>query len=128
MAFVPNTRSIIEGTFTDRMDVWRYEEKTNDDETTDTELKQTAELTNRPCRISFARTDNPEDKMVDRNPLKTNILLFFKLEDALEAGDVVYLKRLDTTGQVIAQYNGTLGLPAVFTTHKEALVVVEGSA
>lgn len=119
--------NIIEMTFTDTVNVYRYEPVLNDDRTTDTELNPRS-ISIEPCRLSFATMENPRDTEVDSVPVITTPKLFFKVDSKLITGDYVEVTRLSEEGKTLIVYKGHIGLPAVFVTHREALFVDSGVA
>lgn len=119
---------IITTMFSDAMDITRYINKENADSTTETILPDTPIYTDVSCRISFSSEENPGDTDIDNTPLKLTPKIFCKIDEDLQAGDYVVVRRLDDDGKVIATYSGKVGLPAVYISHKEALFYINGSA
>lgn len=119
--------NIIQSTFTDRMDVYRYSEVKNLDSTTDNILGTIPVESSLPCRLSFSKMESVLDSEVDSNPLSATPKLFFPVAKNLIAGDYVIVSRM-SGDNVIATYEGTIGLSNVFETHKEALFLIKGSA
>ena len=119
---------IITTMFNDKMDINRYINKTNDDETITTILPKEPIHKDIPCRISFSSDENPKDNEVDDVPLKLSPKIFCKLDADIIAGDFVTVRRYDDNGQVIATYAGKIGLPSVFITHKEVVFSIERRA
>lgn len=119
---------ILVSMFTDKMDISRYEEKVNEDGTTDTVMADSPVYTDVMCRISFSTDESPRDSAVDDVPIKNVPKIFCKREVDIRAGDYVTIRRFDDNGNVIATYSGKVGLPSVFITHKEALFSIERSA
>lgn len=119
--------NIIQSTFTDRMDIYGYEAKKNDDGTTDNVLELVPRKSDVPCRVSFFKMESVLDNEVDSNPKSATPKLFFPVTENLEQGYYVKVRRL--SGQtVIAQYEGNIGLPNTFETHKETIFLIKGSA
>lgn len=121
-------KKLIEYTFTDLVSIKRYADSANDDSTTDTILPANYLYSDVPCRLSYIRMESPSGKEVDAVPVETAPKLFFKVEQDAIAGDFVLVKKIDDGGNVIAQYTGQIGLPAVYVTHKEALFSIKGQA
>lgn len=119
---------IITTMFTDKMDINRYVDRPNSDETTETVLPDTPIYTDVECRISFVSEESPKDGTVDDNPVKTNPKIFCKKTADVQAGDFITVRRLDDDGNVMATYSGQLGLPSTYITHKEALFLIKESA
>lgn len=118
---------IITSMFTDEMDIYRYEDVTNEDATTDTKLSETPVQKEVPCRISFSADENPRDVEVDNVPIRLAPKIFCSLNTNIRAGDYVILRRYNDDGYIVAIYSGNVGLPSVFSTHKEALFSIERS-
>lgn len=119
---------IITTMFNDKMSIRRYEKSENNDGTTSTELSENPICTDIPCRISFSSDESPKDSEVDEVPIRNVPKIFCKLDVDIQAGDIVTVNRYDDDGYIIATYEGKVGLPSVFITHKEALFSIERSA
>lgn len=119
--------NIIQSTFTDLMDVYKYEPKKNDDGTTDNVLELVPKRSDVPCRVSFFKMESVLDTEVDSNPKSATPKLFFPITEDLVQGDYVKVRRL-SGATVIAQYEGNIGLPNTFETHKETVFLIKGSA
>lgn len=119
---------IIKSTFTDDMDIYRYEDVTNEDDTTETKLSETPVHKEVPCRISFSADESPKDNQVDNVPIKISPKIFCGANTNIRAGDYIVVRRYNDEGAIIAIYSGNVGLPSVFITHKEALFSIERSA
>lgn len=119
---------IIESTMTDTMDGYRYVDYTNDDGTTETKMSASPVYSNHRCRLSFKGIDNPGDGEIDKVPLTLVPKLFCPVTSSIMAGDYVIVKRKSNAGDVLHTYAGTIGLPAVYETHKEVLLSIEESA
>lgn len=119
---------IITTMFNDKMSIRRYEKSENNDGTTSTELSENPIYTDIPCRISFSSDESPKDSEVDEVPIRNVPKIFCKLDVDIQAGDIVTVNRYDDDGHIIATYEGKVGLPSVFITHKEALFSIERSA
>lgn len=119
---------IITTMFSDTMDITRYIDKENDDGTTETVLSDTPIYSGVPCRISFSSEENPGDTDIDNTPVKLSPKIFCKVGVDLQTGDYITVKRLNDDGEVIATYSGKVGMPAVYTSHKEALFYINRSA
>lgn len=119
---------IIEATFTDVMDVYRYTTIDNDDKTTDTVLPSLPIIENKPCRVSFIKLENASNASIDRTPILYMPKLFFRVSEDVIVGDYIEVKRIAENGETLSVYKGNIGLPAVFVTHKEALFAVDGEA
>jgi hypothetical protein len=119
---------IITTMFNDKMSIRRYEKSENNDGTTSTELSENPTYTDIPCRISFSSDESPKDSEVDEVPVRNVPKIFCKLDVDIQAGDIVTVNRYDDDGNIIATYEGKVGLPSVFITHKEALFSIERSA
>lgn len=131
---------VIELTFLDKMTVYNYseyEEPTVDpsddipidesDKTTDVVINETPYIVDKPCKLSFINLENAADTNIDSNPIMYVPKLFFSINDILKVGDYVVVKRTLDTEEVIV-YEGNIGLPTVFPTHKEVLFLVDGVA
>lgn len=119
---------IITTMFNDKMSIRRYEKSENNDGTTSTKLSENPIYTDIPCRISFSSDESPKDSEVDEVPIRNVPKIFCKLDVDIQAGDIVTVNRYDDDGYIIATYEGKVGLPSVFITHKEALFSIERSA
>lgn len=119
---------IIATMFNDKMSIRRYEKIEDTDGTTSTKLSDDAKYTDIPCRISFSSDESPADNEVDNVPIKNVPKIFCKLDVDIQAGDFITVTRYNDEGEIIATYEGKVGLPSVFITHKEALFSIERSA
>lgn len=120
--------NIIKSLFTDRMDIYRYEEQTNSDGTVAMNLSTTPKYTDVPCRISFNTTDNSETTKEDTNPIYLPIKIFCESDMGIIKGDKVVANRINSSGTVIATYKGTANLPLQYETHKEVMLTEVGDA
>ena len=114
--------------YTDKMSVFRYTETLNDDGTVGTGLVEQPVIEDKPCRISFPSTDNPETTKEDSNPIYLQIKVFCNADLDVKKGDKLIVSRLDDNGNIIKSYKGTANLPLQFVTHKEILLVEVGDA
>ena len=120
---------IFETMFTDKMSIFRYENKDNEDGSTDTVLPHSPLYTNVPCRVSFSRKEeSPKDNEVDDTPVIIAPKIFCKVDTDIKAGDVVTITRFNDDGDIIATYSGKVGLPSVLITHKEVAFLIKESA
>lgn len=119
---------IITTMFSDKMDITRYVDIEMEDGSTQTALPDTPLHTDVSCRISFSSEENPGDTDIDNTPLKLTPKIFCGLGADLRAGDYVTVRRLDDNNEVIATYSGKVGLPAIYSSHKEALFYINRSA
>jgi hypothetical protein len=119
---------IITTMFTDKMDITRYIERTNSDNTTETVLPDTPLYTNVDCRISFVSEESPKDVSVDDNPVKSTPKIFCMIDADVQAGDYITVRRFDDNGNIMATFSGQIGLPSIYPTHKEALFLIKESA
>lgn len=119
---------IIESMFTDKMDISRYSDTEEPDGSTSTKLSETPIYTEVLCRVSFSSDESPKDSQVDDVPVNNIPKLFCKLSTDIKAGDFITVRRYNDNGETIATYSGKVGLPSVFTTHKEALFYIDRSA
>jgi len=120
--------TILESMMTDTMNVFRYAHASATNGSTNTTLPSTPTIANAPCRISFISEESPKDAAVDSTPVMTTPKLFFKASAVLLVGDYVIVTRKTDAGDVLAVYEGQIGLPAKYVTHQEVLFVVQGSA
>lgn len=119
---------IIKLTFTDNLDVYRYTEIDNDDDTTDVVLSETPIHTQVPCRVSYIKMESPLENSIDGVPILTAIKLFFAITEDVIEGDFIVVRKVGTDGTILATFSGTLGLPSVYETHKEALISIKEMA
>lgn len=110
----------------DRADIYHYTSTTGADGTTANTVVSTPSVVDEPCRLSFIRLENPADTADSRI---THMIpkLFFGISSDIREGDFVVVRRALSDGQV-AVYQGQLGLPSIFETHKEVLLEVRGNA
>lgn len=112
----------------DKMDIYRTEESTNEDNTNNIEYCPRPTFTNIPCRISFSSDDRGTDSEVDHNPVTYSPKLFCKPNIDLRAGDYVVVKRYTDKGVLARTYEGTLSEPSWYTTHQEAFIDIDKGA
>lgn len=120
--------TILSTLYTDKLSVFRYIEKENEDGTVSSELSLQPVLADKPCRISFTSTDNPETTKEDSNPVYLQIKVFCEAGLDIKKGDTVEAHRLDDNGNILKSYKGTANLPLQYVTHKEFLLVETGDA
>lgn len=114
--------------YTDKMEVKRHEEVTNDDGTTGIQLLTVSKLDNVPCRISFVTKDYPLTSLEDKNPIRLDVKVFCDVDVDIKKGDLLIIDRLDDNGQTITTYKGISNLPYRFVTHQEIELVKVGEA
>lgn len=115
-------RGPIEVYYTDRCDVYRYEQVENEDGTTETKLSDTPFLEDYACRISYVanRQEDPKDSDVDSNPILTQLKIFISEKSGVRAGDYIFARKMaDDEETVIAEYSGPAGLPFAHESHLE---------
>lgn len=110
----------------DQMDIERIIEVENPDGTTTN--KYAPYLQNQRCRISFTYMENPQNIVIDRNPLQFPPKLFCKYNQDIKDGDKVYIRRLDVDGNIINDYQGIVGKIVPYPTHKEMQFAVNENA
>lgn len=118
---------IIASTFTDKMDIYHYQNSTNTSRTVATTLPSTPSKSSVPCRISFIKIESPLPDQVDGVPISTTPKLFCPVGCGIREGDYVEVRRM-RNGTVIGTYKGVAGLPNIFETHQEVLLGVKGYA
>lgn len=119
--------NIITSTFTDRMDIYHYQNSTNTSRTVATTLPSTPSKSSVPCRISFIKIESPLPQEVDGTPISTTPKIFCGVNSGIKEGDYVEVRRMKN-GIVIGTYKGVLGMPNLFETHQEVLLGVKGYA
>lgn len=120
--------AIITSMFKDRMTVYRHSPSTADNGSTKITRDEVAVYTNEICKLSFLSDENPKNTDIDQTPILSTPKLFFTSTCILKAGDHVIVNRVDDDNNIIATYEGELGLPSTFVSHQEALFVLRGSA
>lgn len=114
--------------YTDKMDISRYTNTTNADDTESTKLPANPTYTDVPCRISFASDENSKDSEIDETPVVISPKIFCSLSVDIIAGDFLKVTRYDEAGNVLGVFTGTAGLPTPYLTHKQTNFTMEGSA
>jgi hypothetical protein len=66
---------------------------------------------NLPCHVSFSQTDSPDAATSDTQPAMTALVINCDLSVDLKNGDYITARKLDGNGNVLAVYEGTIGLP-----------------
>lgn len=127
---VYQARQVLNAKMTDRSDIYRRTSVKNPDGTTAVVLKDIPIATDVPSRVSFIRykIEDPSDRQLDENPLKSTVKIFFPVKTDIKAGDKVVLRRLSSEGDILYTYKGVLGLPAAFDTHMEVMLDIDTSA
>lgn len=120
---------ILEGLYTDKLNISRFVEVINTDGTQGVALSKTPIYTDVPCRISFGSTDNPDGATEDKNPERLQLKLFCKADVDIQKGDTITAIRMSDDGKTeLKTYKGTANLPAQFVTHQEVLIMQVGDA
>lgn len=114
--------------YNDRMDIYRTESRSTDDDTTDISYKPDPLYRDIPCRLSFSSDDTGSDSEVDRNPVRFGPKLFCAADVDLKAGDYIVVRRLTDDGAVARVYEGRSARPSWYSTHQEALVQIDEGA
>ena len=109
--------------YTDKLDIYRHTNSTNEDGTIKTKLPETPLYSSIPCRISFSRTiDLTTDKAINKLPIHLIPKVFCNTDVDIKAGDYLIITRKNT------QYKGIAGMPNVYESHQEISITVEGDA
>lgn len=119
---------ILHSMFTDTMSIRRYIDVENEDKTTETVLSNTPIYEGVKCRISFESRESPQDNEVDDTPIKSMPKIFCATNIDLKEGDLITVQRIGDKGEVLGEYFGKVGLPAMYVTHQEALFYLNRSA
>lgn len=123
------TKSLLAMLYDDRMDVLRYIHTENPDGTTETSMQPEPVLTNVPCRVSFSNsTDDPNDVVVDENPIKYMPRIFCSPDVPLQAGDYVIVYRKDDSGRTTYSYKGNIAQPNWYSNHIEVKFNIDEAA
>lgn len=117
---------IIETMLTDTADVYHYVPTVGADSTTNNSREQTPSLALEPCRISFIKLDSPSNDG-DAQLVMVVPKLFFSTTSDIREGDYVVVTRVLDNGKTEV-YQGQLGLPSLFASHQEALMLHWGRA
>jgi len=110
------------------MSITKHVSIVNEDATTSITLSPTPLYTEVPCRLSFPRMESPQNEQIDETPIMTTPKLFCDILTDIHEADVIVVSRKTKLGALLATYKGIIGLPNVFTTHKEVLFLVKESA
>lgn len=123
-------REMLRGLMTDRCSINRRKTVINMDKTTSIVMPKEPLYTEVECRLSISSGgfDKANDIEVDRNPIMSNMKLFFPFNADIIAGDFIIVKRKSFNGDVIGTYQGNIGMPMCYDTHKEAFLFVDRSA
>ena len=120
--------SLVALMYTDRMDIYRTTNKSNDDDTTDISYDPKPLHTEVKCRLSFSRDDTGADSEVDRNPVRFDPKIFCGADVDIKAGDFVTIRRCADDGTVVHTYHGQVAMPSWYSTHQEAFVRIDEGA
>jgi hypothetical protein len=115
----------------DRCDVYKYEHIKDKDGAISTQKSKVALYTDIPCKVSFSlRTwDIFTKRPVDTTPYEKQPKVFLEVEYKLEPGYYMEARRYDPeTKEIIAKYEGQLGLSNVCLTHQEVVIDVKGDS
>lgn len=113
--------------YNDELVVYHYTKKT-DGVFDDTAKSTTPDIQKEPCHLSFSVLESPAKTQDDGTEVKQVIKVFCANNVKLKAGDYVTVTRRDGRNKVIGTYSGTLGLPAIYATHQEALLEIKKNA
>ena len=120
---------ILEGLYTDKLNISRFVDVVNEDGTQGVALSTTPIYENVPCKISFGSMDNPDGATEDKNPERLQLKLFCKANVDIQKGDTITAIRMSDDGvTVLKTYKGIANLPAQYVTHKEVLIMQVGDA
>lgn len=118
---------LIRQLWTDSMDITGYSDSENADGSTEP-ANLTPKASERPCKLSYKRPDNPDNKDFAREPIKLTLRVSCDVTEPVAKGDFVRVSRKNCQGTVLQVYEGAAGLPAMFQSHQEFEIVREGQA
>lgn len=114
--------------YDDRMDIYRTEKTSKDDDTVDISYQPAPLYSDIKCRLSFTSDDTGADSEVDRNPVRFNLKLFCSSDVDLRAGDYVAIRRYSDKGSLLSVHQGQVAMPSRYSTHQEAFVRIDEGA
>lgn len=79
-------------------------------------------IPNIPCHIDFNTTDNPNPASVDTQPIIVSITIRCPIYVDLQNGDFITARQLDSSGNVLETYKGTIGMPRTEQSRKSAVM------
>lgn len=116
-------------TFTDKVDIYRFEDSTKPNGAVRTQLPDEPTYSDVDCKVSFSlrsyerfKNDSLDTVPYDKQPK----LLFYSNTDIKE-GDYIEAKKMQGD-EVIATYKGQCGLPNVLDTHIEVILNIHGDS
>lgn len=114
----------------DKCDIFLFDDITDDDGAILTTKSKTPIYTDIPCKITFSlRTwDNFQQKPIDTTPYSKQPRIHVHNRYEIEKGYYAIAKKVDAkTRNIIATYEGQLGLPSVCSTHQEITIDCRGA-
>lgn len=114
--------------YTDRLSVYKYTTSENADGTTKTTREEVPVIADTPCRISFKSKDSSGSSNEMLNKKRVETIIFCDLGVNVDKGDKLVAKRIGDDGTVLATYEGLAGLPNVYVSHKEIVLLEVGEA
>lgn len=118
---------IAQSQMTDKMSINRYVSSKAADGTTINVLPEQPLYSDIKCRVSFSGADTSDGTDTDSNPLHQRVKIFCPPEVDLQKGDFIVAQKMN--GEVvIGTYEGQSGMPMVYVTHQEAILIMTGDA
>jgi hypothetical protein len=115
--------------YKDSFDVYGTVQKENANDHTKYSVRATAPtLSEQSCSISFMQKDTSDPTDSDAsNPIRMQVKIICGPSINVCKGDKIVANKIES-GVIIATYSGIAGLPAVYPTHQEILLIKTGDA
>jgi len=75
------------------------------------------------CHLDPNETPNPDPVTAGTMPIIVSLKINCAISVDLQNADLVKARKLDTGGAVLAEYEGTIGVPIVIQSRQEAIMV-----
>lgn len=108
----------------DQIDIGREELITMPDGSTTITDAKTPKYRNVSCHLSYNQTDNPDPTTVSSVPIIVSLTINCDVNVDLQNADHIWARKLSPTGEVLEEYEGTIGAPATNQSRKEAIMAV----
>lgn len=127
MKVLQYVRKFAEGTFVDRMDIYRHTSSVSETGVTEIDFPEKPLYADVPCRLSWSELESPRNVNEDYTPVELPIKIICKYDQDIVAGDYVIVTRY-TGKDVIGTYKGICADSAIYESHKELYFRVQEPA
>lgn len=108
---------------TDKIDIGRSQLIMLPDGSTSVTDPKVPIYTNVSCHISSNQTPNPDSVTAGTVPIIVSITINCAVDIDLQNMDFIKARKLDASGNVLMEYEGSIGVPIVNQSRQEAIMV-----